>query len=145
MTNAYGQVTAETDPTGAKTYYSFDQFGSLDSSTNQYGATTYMNYYLNTDNPNDPYNGDLLSTTNPLGSSTSFGYDSAGDVTSTTTPAGTTVNTFDQYGDLLTTTSPQGVTTTNTYDNNGHELTSQWVWTNPSPPTTRNGRHDLHV
>ena len=132
--NAYGQPLTQTDPAGNTTYYSYDQYGDPTSADRFAGRHDLLSITISiTTNPNDPDNGDLLSTTDPLGSTTSFTYDSAGDVLSTTTTLrGTTTNTYDQYGNLLTTTTPQGVTTTNTYDNDGNLLTSQWTWVNPS-------------
>ena len=132
--NQFGQPLTETDPSGATTYFGYDQYGDPFYQTDAQGNTTYFNYYLNPDDPNDPMNGDLLSTTDPAGSIVSATYDNSGDFLTTTTSAGTTVNTYDPYGNLKTTTSPQGVTTTNTYDNDGNLKTSAWVWTNPGDP-----------
>ena len=65
-TNSYGQASTQTDPSNNTTYYSYDQFGDPLTETDSLGDTTSFNYYFDPGNPNDPLNGDLLSTTDPL-------------------------------------------------------------------------------
>jgi YD repeat-containing protein len=66
-------------------------------------------------------NGNLLWTTDPLGNSILYAYDSSGDVTTqfqplSTTVAATTTYTYNSLGEVLTMTDPLGNVTTNTYD-----------------------------
>jgi RHS repeat-associated protein len=140
VNNAFGQVTQETDPSKNVINYGYDQYGDPTSEADGNAITTFSYYFNPADTdptvPPDPMNGDLLSTTDPLKSTTSFSYDAASDVLTVTTAAGTpnattTTNTYDAYGDLKTITSPQNVTTTNTYDNDGNLKTSQWTWNDP--------------
>jgi YD repeat-containing protein len=79
-------------------------------------------------------NGNLLSTTDELGHTTSYSYDSNNDVTSVAQPsvsggAPNTTYTYNSFGEVLTQTNPLGNVTTNTYDSRGN-LTSV---TSPSP------------
>ncbi len=143
VNNAYGQVLQETDPSNNVIDYGYDQYGDPTYEADG-NAITQFSYYFNPDDtdptvPPDPYNGDLLSTTDPLKSTTTFGYDQAGDVLSATTAAGTanaitTTNTYFTSGELESTTSPQNVTTSNTYDADGNLKTSQWTWNDPYNP-----------
>lgn len=72
--------------------------------------------------------GNILSTTDSLGLTTSYTYDSNNDVTQMTQPtvsAGTsqTTYTYNSFGEVLTTTDPLGNVTRNTYDSHGNLLT----------------------
>ncbi len=71
--------------------------------------------------------GNILSTTDELGYTTSNTYDSNNNLTSITQPAvgGTnpkTTYTYNGFGEVLTMTDPLGNATTNTYDSNGNLL-----------------------
>lgn len=66
----------------------------------------------------------LATSTDALGRSTTYTYNSVGDLISTTSPGGhTTTNTYDAAHRLISTTSPAGATTSYTYDNAGRMLT----------------------
>jgi RHS repeat-associated protein len=72
-------------------------------------------------------NGNLLSTIDSLGHTTSYTYDSSNNVTSVTQQldGGTPVvssDTYNSFGEVLTATDPLGNVTTNTYDANGNLL-----------------------
>jgi RHS repeat-associated protein len=78
--------------------------------------------------------GNVLSTTDPNGNTTSYTYDSYNNRTSITQPSvsggtPTTSYTYNGFGEVLTATDPLGHTTTNTYDSHGN-LTSV---TTPAP------------
>jgi RHS repeat-associated protein len=78
--------------------------------------------------------GNVLSTTDGVGHTTSYTYDTNSNVTSLTQPTvsggtPTTSYTYNSLGEVLTATDPLGHVTTNTYDTNGN-LTSV---TSPAP------------
>ncbi len=78
--------------------------------------------------------GNILSTTDELGYTASYSYDSNNNVTSVTQPSvsggtPTTSYTYNSFGEVLTSTDPLGNVTTNTYDSHGN-LTSV---TTPAP------------
>jgi RHS repeat-associated protein len=79
-------------------------------------------------------NGNILSTTDALGLTTTNSYDSHDDLTSVVQPtigstSPTTSYTYNSFGEVLTATDPLGHVTTNTYDSNGNLLTV----TTPAP------------
>ena len=79
-------------------------------------------------------NGNVLTSTDDLGSTTTYTYDSNSNVTSVSKPlnANTTQTssyTYNSFGEVLTTTDPLGNVTTNTYDTHGNLLTV----TTPAP------------
>jgi RHS repeat-associated protein len=87
----------------------------------------------NNTNTFDSY-GNVLSTTDPNGNTTSYTYDSYNNLTSVTQPSvsggtPTTSYTYNSFGKVLTAADPLGNVTTNTYDSKGN-LTSV---TAPSP------------
>jgi RHS repeat-associated protein len=79
-------------------------------------------------------NGDLLTQTDDLGHTTSYGYDSNNNVASVSqqfgpsTPVATSY-TYNTFGEILTATNPLGNVTTNAYDANGNLLSV----TSPAP------------
>ena len=81
----------------------------------------------NVSNQYDEY-GNLTSTTDPRGYTTSYAYDTNNNLTSVTQPAvsggtPTTAYTYNSFGEVLTTTDSLGNVTTNTYDSHGNLLT----------------------
>ena len=79
-------------------------------------------------------NGNILSSTDALGHTTSYTYDSAGNMTSVSVPidantTATTTYSYNNFSEVLTTTDPLGNTTTNSYDANGNLLSV----TSPAP------------
>jgi YD repeat-containing protein len=73
-------------------------------------------------------NGNILTSTDPLGHVTTMTYDSSNDMLTQSvqlnpTTAATTSYTYNGFGEVLTVTDALGNVTTNTYDSNGN-LTS---------------------
>ncbi|WP_269783582.1 LamG-like jellyroll fold domain-containing protein [Streptomyces sp. QHH-9511] len=152
--NRLGQVTAEVDPLGGRTTYTYTQLGDLASVTEPGGGTTKYTYTTN---------GDQLSATRPNGARQESTWDYLGrPLTSTdivrqpTQRAFTAINEYNAPGgELSRTVSPTGVTrayaynavgevtevtnasggkSTFTYDMDGQVLTS----TDPDGTSTKN-------
>ncbi|MFG1954728.1 LamG-like jellyroll fold domain-containing protein [Micromonospora sp. NPDC048830] len=80
--------------------------------------------------------GQVESSTDRRGKTTTFEYDSLGNVAKVTNPAGkVTIAKYDKVGDLLETVDPTGAKTTATYDYLGRMLTSSQVVRQPVPVT----------
>lgn len=80
--------------------------------------------------------GQVESTTDRRGKTTTFEYDSLGNPVKVTNPAGkVTTAKYDTVGDLLETVDPTGAKTTATYDYLGRMLTSSQVVRQPTPVT----------
>ena len=127
-TNAYdnrGDLTSTTDAAGDTTRFYYDSFGDLTDRTDALGTTTTYQYDGNGNllSKSTPLSGggaattsytygpgaaagEVLSSTDPNGNQTSFGYDGAGDQTSVTDPLGNkTTATFDSDGRLISKTN----------------------------------------
>ena len=121
----------ETDPNGGTTRYTVDSSGNALSTTDPLGRTTSATY----NSLNEP-----LTKTDGNGVTTTYTYDAHGNLLTVSTPlAGTsqTAATTDAYGDghpgdVTGITDPDGNTTTSTYDADGDQVTS----TNPLGDTT---------
>ncbi|MFI6207113.1 LamG-like jellyroll fold domain-containing protein [Streptomyces sp. NPDC051041] len=113
--NKRGQVTAEVDPLGNRTTYTYTQLGDLASVTEPGGDKSTFVYDTN---------GDLLSTTRPNGAREESTWDYLGnELTSTdivrqpTERAYTAINEYDAPGgDLSRTVSPTGVSESYEYN-----------------------------
>ena len=135
--NQFNEPLTTTDPMGVATTYTYDAKGNLLSKSEPLVGTSQIQTSAYTySNAAEP--GDVISTTNPDGGTSSYVYDADGDKTSITDPNGhTTVYTYngdgektsstnalggstryayDALGDVLTTTDPMGLVITNTYD-----------------------------
>ncbi|MFB7371361.1 LamG-like jellyroll fold domain-containing protein [Streptomyces sp. NPDC056222] len=116
--NRLGQVTAEVDPLGGRTTYTYTQLGDLASVTEPGGGTTTYTYTTN---------GDQLSATRPNGAREESTWDYLGrPVTSTdivrqpTQRAFTAINEYNAPGgELSRTVSPTGVTESYKYNSVG--------------------------
>jgi YD repeat-containing protein len=119
--DADGHVTAATDTDGGVTQMTYNGQGNLISTTDPAGRTTTFGYSQ----------GRLVATTDPLGRVTSQAYDANGLPTSTTALGVTVSATYNARGQVATAGDADGVTTTFTYDAAG-QLTSQ---SRPGSPT----------
>ncbi|MER5312912.1 LamG-like jellyroll fold domain-containing protein, partial [Streptomyces sp. NPDC002773] len=116
--NRLGQVTAEVDPMGGRTTYTYTQLGDLASVTEPGGGTTKYTYSTN---------GDQLSATRPNGAREETTWDYLGNpLTSTsiermpTQRAYTAINEFNAPGgELSRTVSPTGVSESYKYNAEG--------------------------
>ncbi|MFI6164720.1 LamG-like jellyroll fold domain-containing protein [Micromonospora haikouensis] len=80
--------------------------------------------------------GQVESTTDARGKTTTFEYDALGNTVQVTNPAGkVTTAAYDKVGDLLETVDPTGAKTTATYDYLGRVLTRSQVVRQPTPIT----------
>ncbi|WP_236245278.1 LamG-like jellyroll fold domain-containing protein [Streptomyces sp. CC210A] len=113
--NSLGQVTAEVDPMGNRTTYTYTQLGAVASVTEPGGGTTKYTYSRS---------GDQLSATRPNGARQEMTWDYLGrqltDTTIVRQPtqrAYTAINEYDAPGgELSRTVSPTGVAESYTYD-----------------------------
>jgi YD repeat-containing protein len=107
--------------------------GKLESMTDSLNETTSYAYSLSTD---------AMTVTYPPDESGNVGhatmvYDSLGDLLSSTDPLGhTTTNTYDSNQNLISTTDPLGHTTSYTYDSNGNRTSQTYPATATSTNTT---------
>ncbi|WP_308432503.1 LamG-like jellyroll fold domain-containing protein, partial [Streptomyces lateritius] len=119
--NRLGQVTAEVDPLGGRTTYTYTQLGDLASVTEPGGGTTTYTYTPN---------GDQLSATRPNGARQESTWDYLGrPLTSTdivrqpTQRAFTEINEYNAPGgELSRTVSPTGVTESYKYNAEGEVI-----------------------
>jgi len=169
QTDALGGVTTrtydtannmltETDPLGRTTSYTYDAQGNVLTETDPMGGVTRHTYttiqlHTNLGVPLAPFTqeatttdplgntttyaydsqGNMLSETDALGRVTSFTYDSAGDSTSLTEPGGnTTVFAYDGAGHLLSQTDALGHVTSYTYDADGNQTSQTTTLTTPA-------------
>ncbi|WP_229693947.1 DNRLRE domain-containing protein [Lentzea pudingi] len=145
--DAKGNLTSITDPKGVptpspddyKTVYAYDQFGQLQTSTDANENTTVFLDFDPTGYPKktrDPYNnetnsaydvrGNVLSTTDALGKTTTIGYDTFGRPLEMKVPkdqaAGhfivTPAPVYDVNDNVTQATSPNGSVSTAVYDKN---------------------------
>jgi RHS repeat-associated protein len=102
--NATHDVETETTPKGEKTTYKRDSHGNVETIERPApGETTQKTSFKHA------ANGDLESTTDPLGHETKFEYDTYGNVKAATNPAGDkTTWTYDKDGYVIATVSPRG-------------------------------------
>ena len=103
----FNKVTSITDPLGHTTTLAYDSKGNMVNSTDPLSQTTAFAY----DN-----SGELTSLTDPLGNSTLLSYNN-GDVVSTTDPLGRVVNrVYDAIDRITVSTSPLGQSAQYQYD-----------------------------
>jgi RHS repeat-associated protein len=169
-------LLSETDPLGRTTSYTYDALGDVLTETDPLGNVTRHTYWTldvqtgygrqfialggippqtppffqrlhldatttdplgNTTTNGYDGEGNLLSTTDPLGHSTSFGYGAGGNPTSLTDANGNTTSfAYDGAGHLLRQTDALGNVTSYTYDANGNELTETRTLTTPAGKRT---------
>ncbi len=134
---ATNQVTSTSDALGRKTTFTYDANGNTTSITDPAGSVTDFEYEPTfnrvtkiTQRPNatttlvttftyDPANGNLLTTTNPKGETTTIAYNQFGQPTSVQGPIPSeppTTFAYDTNGNLITTTDPLGNATQRAYD-----------------------------
>ena len=124
LVDSLGHSTTYTSQVGAGRWLPTDSQGSACSTCSVRG-----------DNHNTyDSNGNILTSTDPLGHVTTYTYDSSNNMLSQSTPLNGTTNattsyTYNGFGEVLTVTDPLGNVTTNTYDTHGN-LTSV---TSPAP------------
>jgi RHS repeat-associated protein len=107
--------------------------GKLESVTDGLGETTSYSYNLSTNTTTVTYPPDGNGN---IGTAVMV-YDSQGDLLSSTDPLGhTTTNTYDANLNLISTTDPLGHTTSNTYDSNGNKTSITYPATATSTNTT---------
>ena len=105
-----GNLLAKTDPQGNVTSYTYDANHDLLTKTDPSGTTTYA---YDTE-------GDPTSVTDPLGQTTRSTYNTFGEVTSVTDPSNhVTSYAYDANGNLTSVTDPTGAVTKVTYDAKG--------------------------
>lgn len=131
VTNEVGQTTTtEYSPAGLvqsvtnganQTYrYGYDDAGRLTSIVDPRGTCTGCNAASYTTAQTYDLDGNLVTSTNQLGRSTTRAYDAAGRLTSVKDPNNhTTSYTYDEDNNLLTTTAPDNGVTTITYNTAG--------------------------
>ena len=103
----FHQVTVEEDQLGRLTTFTYDSQGDLISTTDPLGGVTTEVWS----------NGLLQSTTDPLGRTTTYQYDSQRELVDQIDPlGGVTTYTYDSAGNQATVTDPLGRTTTSVYD-----------------------------
>jgi RHS repeat-associated protein len=125
-TTTYYGLT-DTDPNGLPLN------GRLASVTNSLGQTTQYAYDLTTNTTTITYPPDASGAS---GKATMV-YDSSGDLLSSTDPLGhTTTNTYDSNRNLISTTDPLGNKTTDTYDSLGNRTSVTYPKTATSTNTT---------
>ena len=125
----YTGGTDERDNAMATTTY--DSSGRLQTVTDALQNTIGYAYNLNTNTTTVTYPPDANGA---VGTATMV-YDSYGDVLTSTDPLGlTTTGTYDTNHNLLSTTDPLGHTTSYTYDSNGNKTSSTY----PKTPTSVN-------
>ena len=130
----YGNVTSKTDPLGSTETFTYLAGTSLlDTKTDRMGKVTKYEYDSNgrrtkiiedfggssekTTIFNYSSNGNLISTTDPLGYTTSYEYDTHGNLIKTTDPLGNIIEkTYDSRGNRLTEKDANGNTISLTYD-----------------------------
>ena len=120
---ASGNLLSKTDPQGNVTSYTYDANHDLLTKTDPSGTTTYTY----------DANGNPTSVTDPLSQTTGYTYNSFGEVTSVTDPSNhVTSYAYDTNGNLTSVTDPTGALTKVTYDSKGR-ITSV---TSPTGGTT---------
>jgi RHS repeat-associated protein len=136
VTDPLGNVTTRTfDPVTAKQLSEADPLGNttrdayditlktqLNSTTDKNGNVTSYAYFRGAPN----------AITEPLGRSSSMGYDTKGNLTSLNIAGQASGNTYDAKGNRTSETDALGNVTSYTYDANGRELSRTWQRTNAS-------------
>jgi RHS repeat-associated protein len=147
------------DRLGYTNTYVYDLRGNVIVQTNQLGQITTMAYDDNNNKTNEvtflngaPYATNsyvydtnlnlMLSSTDPLGHTSTFAYDQYGELTNSTDADGNpTTNTYDSHGNLTGTSDALGDTTANFYQNSlmfGSQDALGTITTNYYDPTTDN-------
>lgn len=115
-----GERLSTTDPTGAQTQATYDWMGRQITSTvlERYpSAQTLVTTYSYASSATNPGGVNLASVTSPDSSVTSYGYDATGELTSTTDAFGnTTSRTYNFMGDTHSITYPDGTSAQFHYD-----------------------------
>ncbi|MEV0726977.1 LamG-like jellyroll fold domain-containing protein [Micromonospora purpureochromogenes] len=135
--NTFGEVTETQDPLTNTVTTRYDAVGRpIDTIMPDYtppGGTPIVGAHSST-----VYDklGQVTSTTDPFGKTTTFEHDSLGNPVKVTDPAGKAATAvYDKVGDLLETVDPTGAKTTATYDFLGRKLTTSQVVRQPTPST----------
>ena len=135
--NLTNSLEVVVDPLGHTNTFGYDSRGNVTAVTNALGGIT-INTYDNNNNKisqvaytngapyatstfgYDPTTGLLTASTNGLGFTNSFAYNSFGQMTNVIDARGSSwTNYFDGNGNLTGTSDPLGITTANFYDSNG--------------------------
>ena len=128
VTNEYGpdgRITAQTDARGKRGTFAWDPATETSTYTDARGKAWIDDYESNV----------LQSRRDPLGNTTSFGYDADFNVTAITDPRGkTTTQTWDTNGNLLTRTAPAPLSYVETWTYNARNDVS--TYTNGRNKTT---------
>lgn len=140
--DAYNRLTTTTDPLGNQSTRTYNNLGRVASQTDANGNTTAFTYDANhlyshqitqmqqtvsgsvvTTTQGYDANGNLTSTTDPMGNATTYGYNALNQKTSVTLPTGESVQyQYDSSGNLLSVVSPNGGQRTYTYNSAGQVM-----------------------
>lgn len=145
--DANNRMYGKTDPAGNTSYNTYDASGRNTGNIDAEGKTKTISYDSDTISTITEKDGGVwtrtyspainapISTSDPLGNTTSFTYDNNGNMLTKTDPGGhTTTYTYDNANNLLTETDPLNKTTSYTYNSLGQVLTR----TDPDNHTTTN-------
>ncbi|MET2012979.1 RHS repeat-associated core domain-containing protein [Microbacterium chocolatum] len=126
------QPKCSTDAAGNTKQYQYDASGNLTKQTNTTGGTSQTEFENTYDNANRSvcggFAGQICSTKDGRGKTTSYTYDTAGNMTKITPPSpmGATTYTYDSMGRVTSTTDGNGQTVTYGYDQLDRVLTTQY-------------------
>ena len=123
--DADGKLLTETDALGHVTSYAYDELGRLTTITSPRPLGEGQGEGAPVTSCTYDADGDLLTTTDALGHTTTNSYDALGRLLSTTDAEGNTTRyTYDADGNLLTTTDALGHTAAYSYDALGRLLST---------------------
>jgi RHS repeat-associated protein len=117
------QPKCSTDPAGNSSQYQYDASGNLTKQTNTTGGGSSTEFEKTYDNSSRSvcggFAGQVCTTKDANGKTTSYAYNTAGDLTTVTPPAplGATTYTYDSVGRVASVTDGAGNTTVYAYDN----------------------------
>ncbi|XZE20921.1 putative Ig domain-containing protein [Pirellulaceae bacterium SH449] len=126
--NQWGQRTSETDSRGHVTRTIYDNQGYPRQNIDVFGNATTFAFH----------DDQLVGTTDHLGNSTTFGYDSFGNITHVTQSnwsVGTSTTSsmvYNTFGDIIAMTDADGNSRSMQYDSVGRQIGASYVWTDPN-------------
>lgn len=126
--NQWGQRTSETDSRGNVSRTTYDNQGYPRQNIDVFGNSTTYTFHED----------QLIGTTDHLGNSTTFGYDSFGNITHVTQSnwsVGTSTTSsmvYNTFGDIIAMTDADGNSRSMQYDVVGRQIGASYVWTDPN-------------